>query len=126
MDWHDDLTLDFALLCFFDLKYYEGAPADDCSKTIAALLSFMWLLSRHGPDHLPRAHRSMKALSKIAPSFQRLPLPWVFLFAIRGRFLRTGGIMMALDLFLQPATYMRPGEIAHLTLDQLVSPIRAA
>jgi hypothetical protein len=50
----------------------------------------------------------------------------VFLCAIIDRFLHTGRLMIALNLFRQHITYMRPGEIAHLTVDQLVSPIRAA
>jgi hypothetical protein len=66
--------------------------------------------------------RALKGWGLAAPGQQRLPLPVEVLGAIMGNLCQRDLHQLALRLFIQFLTYMRPGECSNLKVKQLVCP----
>ena len=126
VQWTTDIGLDSALVEYLDELFFKGMSADDGSKLIAGLKYFLPSLSRTGPASLPRAVRALTGWRKTAPTAERLPLPLVCLAAMVGTIIYSGDLEMGRRWWLQFATYMRPGEVDNLKVENIVSPLRAA
>jgi hypothetical protein len=120
--WTNESELDILVTEFFDQKYWEGAPATDGSKFLAALAFAMPRLQKRLPTALPRACRCIKGWMKYAPPDQRLPLPLVMLCCIMAWFLQRRMAAHALCLYIQFLTYLRPGENVSMLRSQLIVP----
>lgn len=79
-------------------------------------------LGKPSSGSLPRTVRALKGWSLAAPGQQRLPLPIEVLGAIMGVLCGQNLHQLALRLFLQFITYMRPGECSNLMVKQLIPP----
>ena len=88
----------------------------------AAVRFFTPTLGRPSSQTLPQTVRAFKGWSLAAPGMQRLPLPIEVLGAVLGVLCSKRLHQLALRLFLQFTTYMRPGECSNLRIKQLVPP----
>ena len=126
MELTTDIALDSALVGYLDELFFKGMGADDGSKLIAGLKYFLPSLSRTGPASFPRAIRALAGWRKTARTAERLPLPLVCLAAMVGAIIYAGDLESGRRWWLQFATYMRPGEVDNLKVENIVSPLRAA
>ena len=114
--------VDLALVEYLQDLFSKGRGKDDGIRTHAALRFFMPHLGKPSSGSLPRTVRALKGWSLAAPGQQRLPLPIEVLGAIMGVLCNRNLHQLALRLFLQFVTYMRPGECSNLLVKQLVPP----
>ena len=106
----------------FDEMFFKGGPADHGSKLLAAPKHFQSRVSRLGAFGLPRASRALSSWMKAAPSSQRLPFPWIALFAVIGLLVERGRLASALHLLVAFRSYLRPGASDALRVKHLVPP----
>jgi hypothetical protein len=119
------------LVDFLDVLFVEGAPSADAEKTVAAFRHFNTLFVGRGGVALPRVDRSLKAFRRNRPGCSRFPMPLVLLAALSAviLFRRFNGISVGMArvcvvaLFTQFSTYMRPGELRGLLVEDLVRPV---
>jgi hypothetical protein len=114
--------LDALLVVLFDELYFKGFSSEFEARLIAAMKFFDTSFSRLGQHGLPRACRALTSWRKQAPPVQRLPFPFVALCAVIGWLLARREVEIALNLFLQFRTYVRPGVWDRLKVKQLVPP----
>ena len=79
----------------------------------------------HWAKDLVRPARALKGWQQAAPPRRRMPIALEVMGALVGWFLQLGHPEMAMRMFLQFITYMRPGECSQLTCKQLVRPQKA-
>lgn len=106
-----------------DEWFFEGLALDDGSKLIAATKHMVPAFRRQGPVRLPRAERALTAWRKASPERQRAPLP---------RLAAAAMVAYAATVLAEPKiaakwllafdTYLRPGEIDRLKVEQIVPP----
>eukprot|EP00435_Cladocopium_sp_Y103_P024584 s857_g6.t1 len=112
------LDLDSIAVDFLQELFDANRGVNDGVRVIAALKFFLPHLARD----LPRAARALKGWHLAAPPQQRKPMPLEVLGAVMGGFLAESETELALRLFIQFMTYLRPGECSQLLVKQLVAP----
>lgn len=112
-----------ALLEFFDWAYLTGRPLDAGTKLLAAVGSRWPHLhkSSRGPL-LARARRALQGWARLDPPRTRLPLPWPVLSGLAVLMIINGLWDFAVLTLLAADAYLRPGELAMLTPDNVVRP----
>ena len=121
-DWKSASELDQVLALYLQSLFEAGRGQDEGIRVVAAIKFFIPEVSRLGERGLPRAVRSLKGWNLAMPQRQRLPMPLEVLGAMMGCLLYRGYPQLALRMFIQFVTYMRPGEISNLTVGQLIPP----
>lgn len=117
----DGRLMDDHLTVMMDEWYFEGRSVDDGSKLVAAAKHAMPCLRRQGAQRLPRTARALNAWRKATPSQQRVPLPWLAVAAMVC-YVSTVRLWPHLGAkwLLAFDTYLRPGEMDALRIDQLI------
>ena len=117
----DPVLLDFALVQFFDHRYFEGYQADDGHKRLAALAA---LPAAPGnlKNLLVRSQRALKGWKKKAPPESRAPVPWSLVVAMATALTSQGSWHSAFALLLAFVTYMRPSEVMQLEPQDFLPP----
>ena len=110
--------LDLNLIDFMEEMFEAGRGVNDGVRVVAAARFFWPRLTKE----IPRTVRGLKGWQLAAPPQQRMPIPIEALGAIMGALIWSGELELALRLFVQFLTYMRPGECSQLTVKQLVAP----
>ena len=116
------MQLDSIMIFYFDHLFYLGRPTSDGMKLRAALKFIAPHIGLTTPLNLPRTQTALKGWVKIRPEVERLPFPLLALFAILGYLIHRQHHTIALHLYTQFRTYLRPGVSDQLTCGQLVSP----
>lgn len=114
--------LDLCLVEFMNEMFSKGEGIDTGIRVHAAVRFFYPQLGRPSSGTLPRTVRALKGWAIAAPPRQRLPLPIEALGAIMGQMMKLNKAEMALRVFIQFLTYLRPGELSGLTVGQMVPP----
>jgi hypothetical protein len=122
LDWHDAGELDNLLVLRLDQLYFSGSSAFEGTHLVAAIKYFITEVSRLGLNGLPRSMRALKGWSLAAPSLQKLPMPLEVMGAILGYMIFMRLPEMALHIFINFVSYLRPGECNELTVDQIIPP----
>ena len=122
LDWSSPESLDELLVFRSDRAYLLGQKVNCGTMLLAALQHFLPASDPRLPGPLGRFRRSLQGWNKLSPMRQRLPFPWVALMAVIGVLLEEKDVLAALYLFIAFITYLRPGEIARLRVNQLVPP----
>ena len=118
------VLLDNLLVTYLEELFDINKGIDYGVRAIAAVKFFHPLLGKGMASGLPRACRALKGWGIAAPPMQRLPIPLEGLGAILGFLIFNNKTEMALRLFIQFLTYLRPGECSHLVAKQ--QPLAAA
>ena len=113
-------ALDAKMLEYLEALYFGGHAANKGDFVMAALRYFRSEIS------LPRCARAMKGYHRLAPGSSRAPLPWVAACAMLGSALSRGEVEFATMLVTQFMGYLRPSELAGLTVSQIIAPTTAA
>ena len=116
------LSLECAILEYFDHLFWEGHASPEGEKVWAAL-KFADGLGKSGDFLLPRVSRALKGWHRLSPPLTRQPLPWLGLMGIVGVCLQRGLVTHAASFVLQFTLYLRPGELMELKVSQVVPPI---
>ena len=112
-----------ALPEFFDWAYLAGRPLDAGAKLLAAVGSRWPHLHRSSRGSLlARAKHALQGWARVDPPRTRLPLPWPVLSGLAVLMIINGFWDFALLILLAADAYLRPGELAMLTPDNVVRP----
>ncbi len=122
LDWVSSTELDAVVTLYLQALFDSSKGQDEGIRIIAALKFFIPEVSRLGEHGLPRAARALKGWNLARPQQQRLPMPLEVLGAIMGVLMFRNFHQLALRLFIQFSTYMRPGECSNLQVSQLIPP----
>ena len=112
-----------ALLEFFDWAYLSGQPLDAGTKLLAAVGARWPHLHKTSLGLLlARARRALQGWARLDPPRTRLPLPWPVLSGLSVLLVLSGIWDFAMLILLAADAYLRPGELAMLTPDNVVRP----
>ena len=111
------------LLEYADYLFFQGWPADDGRKLIAALRHNFPCFQIHGTVSLSRLERAIQGWSRHSVSHARPPLPWHAATAIVGYLLHRGEYWPAVALLMLFLSLVRPGELFSLCGKHLVAPM---
>jgi integrase len=124
-NWQQAETLDdleLQTLEYMDHMYLEGAPVGAGTKLLASLASRWPQLHRSQGFNFHRVRRALQGWARIAPSAERLPIPWLGIAGIAATLLAMGEWCAALAVVLAADAYLRPGEVLSLTTLHVVRP----
>ncbi len=83
---------------------------------LAGLAYFDLQLNKTVTSMLPRANQHLRGWTKVGSAEQRLPFPLRLLLPAAAHFLQLGLPAHALAVLIQHNAYLRPGELAELTV----------
>lgn len=114
--------LDLALVEFLQELFDRERGVNDGVRVVAACKFFLPHIAKGPGTNLPRANRALKGWNLAAPPQQRMPMPLEVMGALVGILMNEFKTNMAIRMFFQFITYLRPGECSSLTVKQLVPP----
>ncbi|OLP92536.1 putative protein phosphatase 2C 27 [Symbiodinium microadriaticum] len=117
---------DALLTAYLNELYAREENVSVAEYTFAAFKHRYPEFGKFGVQGLPRATQALEGYRNLAPPLMRLPTPRAAFIAIIGVLLAQRMITMAIALLLQWDLLLRPGELASLTVGQLVPPAGTA
>ena len=115
--------LDLALVEFLEELFDQDRGVNDGVRVVAATRFFLPNIAKAlGHQSLPRAVRALKGWNLASPQLQRMPIPVEVMGAMAGVLLCLHKPNMALRLFFQFVTYLRPGECSQIKGKHLIPP----
>lgn len=123
VDFTNPLDVDNILVEYLQDLFDSGFKVDSGIRIHAAIRFCHPQLGKSASGSLPRCLRALRGWKNADPPLQRMPLPIEGFGAILGYCIATNFLEMAVHLFVQWMTYMRPGEASSLTTNQLIPPM---
>ena len=124
VDTIDESELDSKVVGWFEELYLNGHQAHKGEKMLAALMFFHPGYSKGGQKKIPKTWRALRGWRKLTPARSRKPYPLGAWCAIASALVRRAKLTKALWVLLSVSTYARPGEMMHLTVGDLLPPVR--
>ena len=121
--FNDPTQVDNILVEYLQDLFDSGVKLDSGIRIHAAIRFFHPHLGKSASGSLPRCLRALRGWKNADPPLQRMPLPIEGLGAILGFCIATNRREMAIHLFIQWLTYMRPGETSNLLVGQVIPPM---
>ena len=123
INFNDPTQVDNILVEYLQDLFDSGVKLDSGIRIHAAIRFFHPHLGKSASGSLPRCLRALRGWKNADPPLQRMPLPIEGLGAILGFCIATNRREMAIHLFIQWLTYMRPGETSNLLVGQVIPPM---
>ncbi|CAK0857868.1 unnamed protein product, partial [Prorocentrum cordatum] len=122
-DLHKDEDVGEVWVQLMDLMYFDGWPADQGGKLLAAVKLGIPRFSRAGLGGLPLAARALGGFLRAAPVACRLGLPQAWVVAYIAAMLWRGRLESARRVLVMHDAYLRTGEATRLRAEDFVPPI---
>lgn len=119
-----DSEVDEELIRHFERLYLEGHQAFRGEKLLASLMFHYPGFGKNGGRKIPRAWRGLKGWRRLTPGRSRKPLLMGVWMALVVELCRMNMYAKAAFLAMMLSTYMRPGEMMGMRVEDLVPPVR--
>ena len=115
--------LDGLMVDWMEDRYCEGGDSNEGAQMLSAVQALWPEFGRLGPQCLPRAARSLRGWSRLAPGASRPPHAFAVVAGIAMRLAQKGHLDMGLWVLVGAAGYLRPGENMRLRGRDFIRPV---
>ena len=117
--------VDLAATAFLDYRYLEGDQSHVGSYLLAAINFVRTDFAAQPKEGLARLRRAVKGSLKTCPPQSRVPLPWEWAAGLAAIMQQKGHFDSAAALLIGFDTYIRPGALLKVRLDDVLQPVAA-